>query len=89
MKLYKKLIIIIMLLCIFIYVCNITLLPNSVILIQGETLDICTAYGITINELTENNQIIQASSNLNKSKINEIGKIDLSLNLFGKIPLKI
>ena len=82
MKLYKKIIFIFILLCIFVYVCNITLLPNNIILIQGETLDLKAIYGISIGKKNSDEQILQTSSNLNKNKITEIGKIDVSLNLF-------
>ena len=42
MKLYKKILIVLFLLVIFVYICNITLMPNNLILIQGETLDLKT-----------------------------------------------
>lgn len=88
MKLYKKIIFIFILLCIFVYVCNITLLPNNIILIQGETLDLKAIYGISIGKKNSDEQILQTSSNLNKNKINEIGKIDVSLNLFHQFKVK-
>ena len=50
MKTYHKIIIVLILILIFIYTCNITLLPNTVILMQGEILDINTAYGITVGK---------------------------------------
>lgn len=88
MKLYKRIILLLVLLCIFIYVCNITLLPNNIILIQGEILNFNTAYGITLDKQEKDTQILQASSNLNKNKIEETGKIDLSLKLFNHIKVK-
>ncbi len=88
MKSYKKVLIILILICIFIYVCNITLLPDNIILIQGETLDIHTIYGLTVSEITEKGEILQTSSNLNKNKIDKVGKIDLSLNLFNSLKVK-
>lgn len=88
MKLYQKILIIIMLIVIFIYVCNISLLPNNIILNQGEELDIKTIYGITVSKDQEQQTTMQASSNLNKKKIDDVGSIDVSLNLFGKIPVK-
>lgn len=87
MKIYKKVLIILFLLIIFVYVCNITLLPNNLILIQGETLNLKTIYGITVGG-KQDGKVLQASSNLNKNKVNDTGKIEVSLNLFGNIPIK-
>ncbi len=88
MKSYKKIFIILLLLVIFIYVCNITLLPTSLILMQGETLDVKTILGLTVGAVQENQQIMQASSNINKNTVNKAGILDVNLNLFGKIPVK-
>lgn len=88
MKLYKKILIILFLVVIFIYTCNITLLPNNLILIQGEMLNLKTAYGITLGEDADSGGILQASSNINKNKVSNIGKLDVKLNLFGKFKVK-
>ena len=87
MKLYKKILIVLFLFVIFVYICNITLMPNNLILIQGETLDLKTIYGITVGRKQDGN-VLQASSNLNKNKVNDTGKIEVSLNLFGNISVK-
>ena len=87
MKLYKKILIVLFLLVILVYICNITLMPNNLILIQGETLDLKTIYGITVGR-KQDGKVLQASSNLNKNKVNDTGKIEVSLNLFGNIPVK-
>lgn len=87
MKLYKKILIVLFLLVIFVYICNITLMPNNLILIHGETLDLKTIYGITVGR-KQDGKVLQASSNLNKNKVNDTGKIEVSLNLFGNIPVK-
>lgn len=88
MKLYKKILIILFLVVVFIYTCNITLLPNNLILIQGEMLNLKTAYGITLGEDADSEGILQASSNINKNKVSNIGKLDIKLNLFGKFKVK-
>lgn len=88
MKLYKKILIILFLVVIFIYTCNITLLPNNLILIQGEMLNLKTAYGITLGKDADSEGILQASSNINKNKVSNIGKLDVKLNLFGKFKVK-
>lgn len=88
MKLYKKILILLFLIIIFIYTCNITLLPTNMILIQGETLNLKTMYGITIGETKEGQKTLQASSNINKNKVDDIGKLDVNLSLFGKLTVK-
>ena len=88
MKLYKKILILLFLIVIFIYTCNITLLPTSMILIQGETLNLKTMYGITIGKTKEEQETLQASSNINKNKVDDIGKLDVNLSLFGKLTVK-
>ncbi len=88
MKLYKKILIITFLLILLSYICNIEFLPDSVILSQGGKLNIKTVYGITVNEAKKENATMQASTNLNNNKINDIGSLEVNLNLFGKIPVK-
>ena len=50
MKKIKKLIIILSLLILYIYVCNIALLPSSYILLEGENLNIYTFVGLNLQE---------------------------------------
>lgn len=88
MKVCYKILTILFLIIILVYTCNITLLPTSVILTQGETLELKTVYGITVTNLTKEQSIMQTSSNINKNKVNDVGTLDVSLNLFGKIPVK-
>lgn len=87
MKLYQKIITILLLLIVFIYICNISLLPQSLILIQGETLDLNTMLGISVGK-TNNTETMEAASNLNQNIINSAGNMQVSLNLFGKLPVK-
>lgn len=87
MKLYKKIIIVLFLLIIFIYICNITLLPSSYIVMQGENLNIFTIIGLSIKQ-KNNSQTLQTASNINKTKVNELGKLSLSLNLFNMFSIK-
>ena len=87
MKLFKKIIIITFLLLIYIYVCNISLLPSSYIIMQGENLHLYTLLGIKLIE-KNNYQTLQTSSTVEQEKINKIGKVNFSLNLFNLIPLK-
>lgn len=87
MKKYQKITIITFLLILFIYVCNITLLPQSMILIQGEKLNLTTIFGVTIGQ-KNGEKIMQTSSNMNQKVVDDVGKMKVSLNLFGKIPVK-
>lgn len=83
-----KLLIVLFLMILLVYTCNVTLLPESVILLQGETLNLKTVYGLTVKNIQEEQNIMQTSSNINKNKVNDIGTLDVSLNLFGKISVK-
>lgn len=87
MKLYKKIIIVILLMLVFAYVCNITLLPSSYIIMQGENLNIFTLLGLYIKPKV-NYQTTQTASNINKTKVNELGKIDFDLSFFNIFKLK-
>lgn len=87
MKLFKKIIIITFLLLIYIYVCNVCLLPSSYIIMQGENLNLYTLLGLSIKENLDY-QTLQTSSTIEQTQINKIGKVNFSLNLFNLIPLK-
>lgn len=87
-KIYLLLIIAIIAL---IYASNITAIPDSLILFQGETLQLNTVLGIQIKEKnSQNEEIVEASSSLNEKNIisEETGKVELELSLLGSIPLK-
>ncbi len=84
MKFFKKIFIIFFLLITYVYICNITLLPNNIIIMQGENLNINHILGLYLNS---NNNIMQASSNLN-TPINEVGKLDFKLDLFNLFSVK-
>lgn len=84
MKIFKKIFIVFLLLIIYVYICNITLLPNNIIIMQGENLNINPVLGLYLNS---NNNIMQASSNLN-NPINTVGKLDFKLDLFNLFPVK-
>lgn len=83
----KKIIIIIIFLIIYIYVCNIVCLPSNVILFEGEKINFKTILGLSI-QAKDNDTIMQTSSNLEQTLEEQTGKIDLELNLFKTIPLK-
>ena len=80
------------LIVIYVYVCNITLLPNSVIIFEGEELNLKTVVGLKIKRANGTNMPVIQASNLGgseqSSKYETAGTFELNLNLFGTIPVK-
>ncbi len=87
MKKIGIVVIILTLLIVYFYVCNITFLPSSYILMQGESLNIFTLAGLFLQE-KDFPYTFQTVSNTNQTKVNKIGKINYSLNLFNIFPIK-
>lgn len=90
-KKIKIFILLFILLIIYVYVASITLLPKSMILLQGENLDLATLWGIEIEEKSNSNpnigkyqkgKIVQTSSSSDEEEQEKIAKIDLGLKLF-------
>lgn len=84
MEILKRVLFILILVIIYVYVCNISMLPNDIILMQGETLRLKTIFGLNV----QNEETMQASSNLNNSIVEETGKMNLNLNLFNLFSVK-
>ena len=84
MRKFKIFLTIFILLIIYVYVCNISMLPNNIILMQGDTLKLNTIFGINV----KNSETMQASSSLNDSIVAETGKLDLNLSLFNLFGVK-
>ena len=84
MEILKRVLLIFILAIIYVYVCNISMLPNDIILMQGETLRFKTIFGLNV----QNEGTMQASSNLNNSIVEETGKMNLNLNLFNLFSVK-
>lgn len=84
MEILKRVLLIFILAIIYVYVCNISMLPNDIILMQGETLRLKTIFGLNV----QNEGTMQASSNLNNSIVEETGKMNLNLNLFNLFSVK-
>ena len=82
----------------YIYASNITLLPNSILLMQGEKLKLATLFGINIEEVENSNpniggvskldSLLETSSNAEQDSLGQVGKVDVNLNLFNIVPLK-
>ena len=81
MKNFKKFLLILTLLVILVYVTNITSIPNNLILLQGENLNIKTLLWLSINY--DDGKAIQAVSSEDNKIGEKTGKIDLSLNFAG------
>lgn len=89
MKIIKKIIIIVLLLVIYIYVCYISFLPSNYIVMQGENLKINTLLGITIIQKDKKDlETVQTVSNINSNNIEQLGKIDFTLSLFDLLKVK-
>lgn len=82
---------ILFLLIIYVYVCNIAFLPDNIVIFQGEEINVKTIYGLQIktkNTNIKNYEAMQASTSLAEKVSNNVGTINLSLDLFGTIPIK-
>lgn len=95
MKKIRPILFIFLLIIIYIYVAYITLFPNNIIIFEGESINLNRIYGVQIKEvgnldskLQANSKTMQAANNLTENKANQIGKTNISLNLFNSIPLK-
>lgn len=84
MKLLKKIFLICILTIFYVYVCNISMLPNNIILMQGDTLQLNTVFGLDV----KSSETMQASSSLNNKIVAETGKLDLNLSLFNLFGVK-
>lgn len=90
----KIFIILFILLILYVYVANITLFPKSILLIQGEKLNLATLWGISLKENSRENSNIgewktektKEASSVASDTTDRVGKIDLNLNIF-QIPI--
>lgn len=95
MKKIRPVLFIFLLMIIYIYVAYVTLFPNNIVILEGENLDLNTIYGVKIKEvgnlnsnLLTSGKTMQAATNITENKANQVGKTNISLNLFNSIPLK-
>ena len=87
MRKFLKISILIVLFIIYIYILAIDSIPDSLILFEGEDLNIKTILGLNI-ENNENYKAIQTSSSNTLKNINETKTTNLDINILGKIPVK-
>lgn len=85
MKKFFKILLILTLIIILVYVSNVTSIPDNLILMQGEELNIKTMFGL--NLANSSGQTIEAMASDTEKISKEVGKLDLSLNL-GNFSLK-
>lgn len=85
MKKLLKILLILTLIIILVYVSNVTSIPDNLILLQGEELNIKTIFGLNLED--SSGQTIEAMASDTEKIVKEVGKLDLSLNL-GNISLK-
>ena len=92
MKKIRAIFLISILLILLVYVSNITSIPDNIILFQGEKFNLKTVFGLSFSTKYDNNtkdgyDVLQISTSAQEEE-GYNGKVRLSLNLFGKIPVK-
>lgn len=83
---FKKIIFIVFLLIVLVYVVNITSIPDSIVLFQGESLELGTIFGVLINDVSDNYETVEASSLIESS--NKIEKKNVTISLFNLVDVK-
>lgn len=87
MKNILKISILIVLFLIYTYILAIESIPNSLILFEGEKLNIKTILGLKINQ-DDSYNAIQTASNPSGSGTNEAKTTNINVSFFGKVPVK-
>ena len=94
-KLFKILFILAIFFVIYVYVLNITMMPKSITLLQGEKLELATLWGLKLKQNSKSSTNVESydqEKTLETSggiggETQVAGRIDLSLNLFNAIDL--
>ena len=82
---FKKMILLIFLLIIYVYVLVIMNIPDEITIFEGENLSLKTIFGIALHSEDE---VLEVSSNSGEKTINKIGNETLSVSLFDKLFIK-
>ena len=82
---FKKMILLIFLLIIYVYVLVIINIPDEITIFEGENLSLKTIFGIVLHSEDE---VLEVSSNSGEKTINKIGNETLSVSLFDKLLIK-
>lgn len=85
-RIFKMLLLVFFLSLIYIYVIVIEKIPEKIVAFEGEDISLQTIFGIKVQE--KNNDVIETSSNNEKKVSDEVGKTNLEVSLFNKIPIK-
>ena len=86
-KKIKKILILTILLILYIYILSINSIPNKITKFQGEIIKLPNLLGININK-KENEDTMSVSAKQENSKLYNVGKTKLTINLFNNIHLK-
>lgn len=81
-----KILIVLVMLFSYVYICSINAVPSNIVIFEGEKLNFKMATGLSL--ISNNNKTVLTTSNINKEKINTAGSNNLNLNLFGGIKVK-
>lgn len=88
MKKISKIILLTLLLFVYIYTCNVTAIPNNIVIFEGEKLNLKTIYGLSVEDFNLS-ETAPTSSNLGENKLEtKSGTEKINLELFGKVNLK-
>lgn len=84
MKKYIKIVFLLIILIIFyLYIANVTLIPKSITLLQGEKLELATLWGLSVKQektsnpninINEDGTVLETSSFIEETEISEIRK---------------
>lgn len=81
-KIFKLLLIVLLLAIVYAYALVIMNLPDTLIVFEGENIDLNTLYGMEINLKDESYEAMLTSSNIGETIFNEKGKTTLTASLF-------
>ena len=87
MKRFFKISILVVLFFLYVYILAIDAIPSSLILFEGESLNLKSIIGLTIKK-DESYQAIQTATTANGVKVNETKTTNVNIRLLGKIPVK-
>lgn len=79
-----KILIVLVMLFSYVYICSINAVPSNIVIFEGEKLNLKMATGLSLS----NSKTVLTTSNINKEKISTAGSNNLELNLFGGIKVK-
>lgn len=85
-KFFLRISLIVFLLAVLVYVTNITAIPDSIVLFQGEELNLGVALGISLKEDEENYTVVETSAIIDND--NKVEKKKVTISLFNLIDVK-